>query len=158
MNTTPLTEAAELAQAVVHDLASGRWEQVTERVDPAMRESLSEDSLAAAWAQIVGTSGAYEGQGAPVVARAGDVTVTNTPLSMEAGDYTARIAFRDDRTIVGPCTSCRGRHRADRCDQRSAREGVLGIAEQSDSFRYSEAGVQDTGSSSRPVPSRRTAA
>lgn len=33
--------------------------------------------------------------------RAGDVTVTNTALWLEAGDYTARIAFRDDRTIAG---------------------------------------------------------
>jgi hypothetical protein len=101
MNTTPLTDAAELARSVVDDLAGGRWELVTERFDPTMRDGLSEDALAAAWAQIVGTSGAFEGQGEPVVTRAGDITVTNTPLSMEAGDYTARIAFRDDRTIAG---------------------------------------------------------
>jgi len=101
MNTTPLTDAADLARTVVDDLAAGRWELVTERFDPTMRDGLSEDALAAAWAQIVGTSGAFEGQGDPVVARAGDITVTNTPLSMEAGDYTARIAFRDDRTIAG---------------------------------------------------------
>ncbi|WP_349427838.1 DUF3887 domain-containing protein [Microbacterium sp. LWS13-1.2] len=101
MNTTPLSEATELARTVIHDLASGRWELVTERFDPAMRENLSEDALAAAWAQIVGSSGAFESQGDPVVTRAGDVTVTNTPLSMEAGDYTARIAFRDDQTIAG---------------------------------------------------------
>jgi hypothetical protein len=101
MNTTPLDDAAQLARSVVDDLAAGRWERVTERFDPTMRDGLSEDALAAAWAQIVGTSGAFEGQDDPVVTRAGDLTVTNTPLSMEAGDYTARIAFRDDRTIAG---------------------------------------------------------
>ncbi|WP_382304428.1 DUF3887 domain-containing protein [Herbiconiux sp. UC225_62] len=101
MNTTPLSDAAVLARSVVDDLAAGRWELVTERFDGAMRDGLSEDSLAAAWAQIVGTSGAFESQGNPVVTRAGDITVTNTPLSMEAGDYTARIAFRDDGTIAG---------------------------------------------------------
>ena len=101
MNTTPLNGAADLARSVVDNLAAGRWELITERFDPTMRDGLSEDALAAAWSQIVGMSGGFESQGEAVVARAGDVTVTNTPLSMEAGDYTARIAFRDDRTIAG---------------------------------------------------------
>lgn len=74
---------------------------MTARFDPTMRDGLSEDALAAAWAQVVGTSGAFEAHGTPDVARAGDVTVTNTPLSMEAADHTARITFRDDRSIAG---------------------------------------------------------
>ncbi|MEE2043506.1 DUF3887 domain-containing protein [Nocardiopsis tropica] len=101
MNTTPLPGAAELAASVIGDLASGQWARVTEQFDPAMRDGLSEDALAAAWAQIVGLSGALEGRGESEVTRAGDVTITNTPLSFEAGDYTARIAFRDDRAIAG---------------------------------------------------------
>jgi hypothetical protein len=101
MNTTALPGAAELAAAVIADLVSGQWSRITERFDPAMRDGLPEDALAAAWAHIVGLSGAFERHGEPQVARAGDVTVTNTPLSLEAGDYTARIAFRDDRTIAG---------------------------------------------------------
>ncbi|QUX26681.1 DUF3887 domain-containing protein [Nocardiopsis akebiae] len=101
MNTTPLPGAAELAVSVIEDLASGRWSHVTERFDPAMSDGLSQDALAAAWAQIIGLVGAFEGHGEPEAARAGDVTVTNTPLSFEAGDYTARIAFRDDRTVAG---------------------------------------------------------
>ncbi|WDZ88315.1 DUF3887 domain-containing protein [Nocardiopsis sp. HUAS JQ3] len=101
MNTTPLPGAAELAVSVIEDLASGRWSHVTERFDPAMRDGLSQDALAAAWAQIIGLAGAFEGRGEPEAARAGDVTVTNTPLSFEAGDYTARITFRDDRTVAG---------------------------------------------------------
>ena len=101
MNTTPLPGVAELAASVVEDLASAQWARVTEQFDPTMRDGLSQDALAAAWAQIVGLSGALEGLGEPQVTRAGDVTITNTPLSFEAGDYTARIAFRDDRTIAG---------------------------------------------------------
>ncbi|MEE2052744.1 DUF3887 domain-containing protein [Nocardiopsis tropica] len=101
MNTTPLPGAAELAASVIGDLAAGQWARVTEQFDPAMRDGLSEDALAAAWAQIVGLSGALEGRGEPEATRAGDVTITNTPLSFEAGDYTARIAFRDDRAIAG---------------------------------------------------------
>jgi len=101
MNTTPLPGAAELAASVIEDLVAGQWPRVAERFDPAMRDGLSEDALAAAWAQIVGLAGAFEEHGEPEVTRAGDVTITNTPLSLEAGDYTARIAFRDDRTIAG---------------------------------------------------------
>jgi hypothetical protein len=29
------------------------------------------------------------------------MTITDTPLSFEAGDYMTRITFRDDRTIAG---------------------------------------------------------
>lgn len=101
MNTTPLHGAAELADAVIDDLAAGQWSRVTEQFDAAMRDGLPEEALAAAWAQLVGLSGEFEGHGEPEVARAGDVTITNTPLSLEAGDYTARITFRDDRTIAG---------------------------------------------------------
>nr|WP_062339358.1 DUF3887 domain-containing protein [Herbidospora sakaeratensis] len=101
MTTTPLPGVAELAVAVIEDLTSGQWTRVAEQFDPAMRDGLSEDALAAAWAQIVGLSGAFEGLGEPEITRAGDLTITNTPLSMEAGDYTARIVFRDDRTIAG---------------------------------------------------------
>lgn len=101
MSTTPLPGVADLAASVIENLASGQWTRVTEQFDPSMRDGLSEDALAAAWAQIVGLSGAFEGFGEPEVTRAGDVTITNTPLALEAGDYTARIAFRDDRTIAG---------------------------------------------------------
>ncbi|WP_049575344.1 DUF3887 domain-containing protein [Nocardiopsis sp. SBT366] len=101
MNTTPLPGVVELAATVVENLASGQWARVTEQFDPAMRDGLSEDALAAAWAQLVGLSGAFESRGEPEVTRAGDLTITNTPLAFEAGDYTARIAFRDDRTIAG---------------------------------------------------------
>lgn len=101
MNTTPLTGVAELAVAVIENLAMGRWSLVTEQFDPTMRDGLSEGALAAAWAQIVGLSGAYEGHGEPAAVRAADLTITNTKLLLEAGDYTARITFRDDRTIAG---------------------------------------------------------
>lgn len=101
MTSPPLPDAAELAVAVIDDLVSGRWVSIAEQFDPAMRDGLSEDALAAAWAQVVGLSGGLESHGEPVVLRAGDVTVTNTALWLEAGDYTARIAFRDDRTIAG---------------------------------------------------------
>ena len=101
MSTTPLPGAEDLATSAIEDLAAGRWSRITAQFDPTMRDELSEDALAAAWAQIVGQAGAFEMHGVPDVARAGDMTITNTRLSMEAGDYTARISYRDDRSIAG---------------------------------------------------------
>lgn len=101
MNTTALPEAEDLARTVIDDLANARWAAVVERFDAIMRDGLSEEGLAEAWVHIVGLAGAYEGHGDTATTRAGDFTTTNTPLNFEAGDFVARITFRDDRTIAG---------------------------------------------------------
>lgn len=101
MSTSPLPEATALAAGVIDELAVGKWSQITARFDDVMRERLPESALGAAWALIVGQAGAYENRGEPVAVRAADLTITNTSLSFEAGDYTARITFRDDKTIAG---------------------------------------------------------
>lgn len=101
MNTTPLPEAGSLAETVVDDLATARWKRVVARFDQVMAERLNEDGLAAAWAQIIALRGAYEGRGEVTVERVADFTMTTTPLAFEAGDFVARISFRDDRTIGG---------------------------------------------------------
>ncbi|MCV7131769.1 DUF3887 domain-containing protein [Mycobacterium hodleri] len=101
MNTNPLPDAVELARAVIDHHLHGRWTEVSARFDDSMRAGLTEEGLAEAWAYIVGLAGAYERHGDTDVVRAGDFTVTNTPLAFEAGDFVARITFRDDRTIAG---------------------------------------------------------
>ena len=101
METSPLPEAIELARAVIDDHAHARWTDITERFDETMRASLTEEGLAEAWAYLAGMAGAYENHGDTEAVRAGDFTITNTPLAFEAGDFIARITFRDDRTIAG---------------------------------------------------------
>lgn len=101
MNTTPLPEATELAGTVIDALSHSRWADVTARFDATMRDRLSEEALAAAWSQVIASSGAYESRGQTEATRAADFTVTDTPLAFEAGEFTARISFRDDRTIAG---------------------------------------------------------
>jgi hypothetical protein len=101
MNTSPLPDAIELTRAVIEDHAHGRWTDITERFDETMRAGLTEEGLAEAWAYLAGMAGAYESHGDTQVRRAGDFTITNTPLAFEAGDFVARITFRDDRTIAG---------------------------------------------------------
>lgn len=101
MNTTPLPESDDLALAVIDDLAHARWAEVSARFDTKMSEGLTEEGLAEAWVHIVGLAGAYEGHGATDAVRAGDFTTTNTTLNFEAGEFVARITFRDDQTIAG---------------------------------------------------------
>jgi hypothetical protein len=101
MSTSPLPEADDLASSVIDDLAHARWADVSARFDATMRERLTEEGLAEAWAYIVGLAGAYERHGATDALRAAGFTTTNTPLTFEAGDFIARITFRDDQTIAG---------------------------------------------------------
>ncbi len=101
MNTTPLPESLTLTETVIDALSRGSWAEVTARFDDRMRDQLTDDALAAAWAQVIGAAGAYESHGETEAARAADVTITNTPLAFEAGDFVARVTFRDDQTIAG---------------------------------------------------------
>jgi hypothetical protein len=101
MNTTPLPGADELARTVIDDLVHTRWADVRARFDATMHDGLTEEGLAEAWAQIAGMVGAYESHGDTDATRTGLFTTTNTPLTFEAGDFVARITFRDDRTIAG---------------------------------------------------------
>lgn len=101
MNSSPLPQATELARAVIDDHARGRWADITARFDDTMRGGLTADGLAEAWAYLAGLAGAYESHGDTEAVRAGDFTITNTPLNFEAGDFLARITFRDDQSIAG---------------------------------------------------------
>lgn len=101
MNTSPLPEASALARAVIEDHARGRWADIAARFDETTRAGLTEEGLAEAWAYLAGLAGAYESHGDTESVRAGDFTITNTPLTFEAGDFVARITFRDDQTIAG---------------------------------------------------------
>ncbi|BBY62128.1 DUF3887 domain-containing protein [Mycolicibacterium helvum] len=101
MNTTPLPGADELARTVIEDLVHTRWADIRARFDATMHDGLTEEGLAEAWAHIAGTVGAYESHGDTDAKRTGLFTTTNTPLTFEAGDFVARITFRDDRSIAG---------------------------------------------------------
>ncbi len=101
MDTTPFAGAGELATAVFHDLAAGRWDAVTARFDDQMRAGLDEDGLAAAWAQVTGLVGAFEGLDSPLARRAGELTVVDVPLRFEAGEMLGRVSLRADRSIAG---------------------------------------------------------
>jgi hypothetical protein len=53
-----------------------------------MSERLDASALAAAWAQVIGTAGAYQGMDEAVAHQAGDYTVVDVPLHFEAESLT----------------------------------------------------------------------
>lgn len=101
MNTAPLPQAVSIAESIIDDLAHSRWELVVQRFDSVVAQRLNAEGLAAAWAQVIATVGAFDHHGEVKAIRAVDVTITNTPLAFEAGDYVARITFHDDASIAG---------------------------------------------------------
>ena len=98
---SPLPDAGDLAASIIDDLAHARWAEVSARFDATMRDGLSDEELAAGWAQIAAAAGTYRSHGATEVARVAELTTTNTPLTFEGGEFVARITFRDDQTIAG---------------------------------------------------------
>jgi hypothetical protein len=96
-----LPGAAERAASLLADVAEQRWEQARAGFDQRMSEALSAQALAAAWAQVIGTAGRYEGMGAPVAHQAGDYTVVDVPLQFEAAGLTGRVSFSGTGQVAG---------------------------------------------------------
>jgi len=96
MSDSILPGAAEHAAVLIADVAEQRWEQAISGFDQRMAKALDARGLAAAWAQVVGTAGEYQGMGEPVAHQAGDYTVVDVPLRFEGAELTGRVSY--DRT------------------------------------------------------------
>ena len=96
-----LPGAAERAAIMLADVAEQRWDQVTSGFDQRMAKALDARGLAAAWAQVIGMAGAYEGMGEPVAHQAGDYTVVDVPLHFEAAELNGRVSFSGTGQVVG---------------------------------------------------------
>ena len=101
MSDSILPGAAERAAVLVADVAEQRWEQATSGFDQRMAKALDARSLAAAWAQVVGTAGEYQGMGEPVAHQAGDYTVVDVPLRFEAAELTGRVSYDRAGQVAG---------------------------------------------------------
>ena len=101
MSDTILPGAAERAVALLADVSEQRWEQVTGGFNQRMAEALDARGLAAAWAQVVGTAGEYQGMGEPVAHQAGDYTVVDVPLRFEAAEMTGQVSYDRAGQVAG---------------------------------------------------------
>lgn len=101
MSDTILPGAAERAAGLLADVSEQRWEQVTGGFNQRMAEALDARGLAAAWAQVVGTAGEYQGMGEPVAHQAGDYTVVDVPLRFEAAEMTGQVSYDRAGQVAG---------------------------------------------------------
>jgi hypothetical protein len=96
-----LPGAAGRAAGLIADVAEQRWEQARAGFDQRMSAALSAQALAAAWAQVIGAAGAYQGMGEPVAHQAGDYTVVDVPLHFEAAELNGRVSFSGTGQVAG---------------------------------------------------------
>jgi len=99
--TPGLPDAADRALALMSDYAAARFERVRDDFDETMRRELGTGRLASVWAQVVGSVGAFERFGEPVVHAAGDLTVVDVLMHFEAGSGVAQVSFRPEGTVAG---------------------------------------------------------
>ena len=96
-----LPGAAARASALLADIAERHWDQARATFNQRMADALDAAGLAAAWAQVIGSAGGYQGMGEPVVHQAGDYTVVNVPLQFEAAELTGRVSFDRAGQVAG---------------------------------------------------------
>jgi hypothetical protein len=101
--TPVIADAADRAIAVLADWFEGRYDAVTARFDERMTRELPPDKMSAAWAQLIGITGQYQGMGAgePLVRQLGDYTVADIPLEFEAGEMKGRVSFDRSGKVSG---------------------------------------------------------
>jgi len=93
--------AADQAIELITKLTEHHWEHVRHDFTPTMAASLDAAGVAAAWAQVTGLVGRYEGMGEPFTRPLGDYTVVDVPLFFEAGDIIGRVSYDADAKVAG---------------------------------------------------------
>jgi hypothetical protein len=101
MSDAILPDAAGRAATLLADVAEQRWAQATVGFNQRMAQALDIRRLAAAWAQVVGTAGEYQGMGEPVAHQAGDYTVVDVPLRFEAAEMNGRVSYDRAGQVAG---------------------------------------------------------
>jgi len=101
MSAGILPGAGDKALDLLTHLAAARFDRVRGDFDETMRRELDTQALASVWAVVVGSVGAFERFGDPVVHAAGEFTVVDVLMHFEAGQSTAQVSFRREGTVAG---------------------------------------------------------
>jgi hypothetical protein len=105
--------AANRAVAIFDWHNQGRWQEILDELDDAMRARHDPARLSRGWAAMAGMFGRLERTGEPSARRIGDDTVVEVPLHFEAGDAKGIVRFSGDGKIAGmglrPASSSPGR-------------------------------------------------
>jgi hypothetical protein len=94
-------DAADRAVAIFDWHNQGRWQEILDELDDAMRARHDPARLSSGWAGLAGMFGRLERTGEPFARRAGDDTVVDVPLHFEAGDAKGIVRFSGDGRIAG---------------------------------------------------------
>jgi hypothetical protein len=93
--------AADRAVAIFDWHDQGRWQEILDELDDAMRALHDQARLSRGWAAMVGMFGRLERIGEPSARRVADDTVVDVPLHFEAGDARGIVRFSGDGKIAG---------------------------------------------------------
>jgi len=94
-------DAADRAVAVFAWHDQGRWQDILDQLDDAMRERHDQALLSRGWASMAGMFGRLERIGEPFARRAADDIIVDVPLHFEAGDARGIVRFGSDARIAG---------------------------------------------------------
>ena len=94
-------DAANRAVAIFDWHNQGRWQEILDELDDAMRARHDPAVLSRGWATMAGMFGRLERTGEPFARRAGDDAVVDVPLHFEAGDAKGIVRFSGDGKIAG---------------------------------------------------------
>lgn len=101
MATALLPEAGEKALALLGRWAGAEFDRMRDDFDETMRRELPAEELARVWAMVIGTVGAFEGLGEPMIHAAGPITVVDVPMRFEAGQFGGRVSFDQEGAVAG---------------------------------------------------------
>ncbi|MDF3290806.1 DUF3887 domain-containing protein [Streptomyces silvisoli] len=101
--TVRMADAADRAFTIVTAVLEGRMDEARQSFNAQVLEAFTDEVRADGLATVTGLVGVFEGfgEGEPFVRRIGDHTVVDIPLSYEAGDMKARVAFDTDEKVAG---------------------------------------------------------
>jgi hypothetical protein len=101
MASLALPGAAERGAALLSDLVAGRWAEVCRDFNDRVAQKLDAEGVAVMWARLTGMIGLLEQMGEPLAYQAADLTLVEVPLSFEAAERTARIAYDREGKVAG---------------------------------------------------------
>ncbi|HSR86100.1 MAG TPA: DUF3887 domain-containing protein [Streptosporangiaceae bacterium] len=101
MSNAILPGAADKATQLMIDWIEERYEQVAADFNAEVAEKLPASGLAAAWAQVIGLVGSYQGIGEPMARQAGDLSIVDIPMKFEASEMKGRVVFDSHGKVAG---------------------------------------------------------
>jgi Protein of unknown function (DUF3887) len=102
MSDAILPGAAAKATGLMINWIEERYDEVMPELNELTLERLATlGGLAAAWAMLIGTVGAYEGMGEAAARQAGDLTIVDIPMTFESGEMKGRVVYDRQGKVAG---------------------------------------------------------